>query len=240
MTETTCSKTPWIRAAGALSLTVLVACGPAVEGFDDEAPQDEPTLPTDALTPPAPPPTAPAEPVEQPPPPVDQPPPPVAPTPPEEEQPPPVEEPPPEAPPPAEPPPPTGPAVAPFDNDSPQAPAVEVFLRPTGDRAFAYADAISWPAGDETDFVGFTLPNDSNPTQNLRVSLDCTIDGPADTIVRATLWEDGVRTTRSVTCGDVDEALTVNNTREQVLEIHFVTRTAPVHVAFRLDVRGFR
>ena len=67
--------------------------------------------------------------------------------------------------------------IAPFDNDSAANPAVDEFLSITNTREIVYTDQISAEDGDNEDFVQFELPNNSNPNQNMGISIDCDVFG---------------------------------------------------------------
>lgn len=109
----------------------------------------------------------------------------------------------------------------------------------TGVREFGHTDEISFPNGDADDFVEFELPNNSNPAQRIQVELDCALEGELDAIVRATLFEDGIATTRSVRCNEGRVDLTVDNTRVQSLRIAFSVVSDPTFVDYTLRVIAF-
>ncbi len=130
--------------------------------------------------------------------------------------------------------------LADFDNDSLQNPATSVFFRPTGTRNFSYSNAISFPDGDQDDWVEFEFPNNSNTAQRVWITLNCSITGDPGAQVRATVWEDGVKTTKIVLCGQGETQLTVDNTKTQQLQIHFGIASDPVYATYDLTVVGFK
>lgn len=130
---------------------------------------------------------------------------------------------------------------APFDNDSLQSPAEEHFLRITGERQLIYTEEISNPAGDPEDFVEFELPNNSNPSQAIFVTLDCAITGDDHAVARVDILEDGVFDgTLSVLCNDGEKTLTVDNTAIQTARISISSAGEATHVDYTLTVVGFR
>lgn len=130
-------------------------------------------------------------------------------------------------------------AVAPFDNDSLQQPAQDVFLSITGTRSLLHTDEISAPSGDGDDWVAFRLPPSSNPQQRIYLTLDCALTGAPDAIVRATIWTDGAATTRSVACNAGEAPITVDNRLPHAVRVHVVSAPTAVHVDYTLTVRGF-
>jgi hypothetical protein len=135
---------------------------------------------------------------------------------------------------------PVGIAVAPPDNDSQQNPAVSHFLSITGTRNFTYANEVSAPTGDTEDFVAFEFPNNSNPSQVVRVTLACTITGAADAVGTVEIFEDEVLGTLNVLCNAGQQTLTVNNTKVQTARIRFSRADEPSHLAYTLTVVGFQ
>lgn len=130
--------------------------------------------------------------------------------------------------------------IAPFDNDSLQNPARDVFLSITGDRNFTYSNDISYPEGDQEDWVQFEFPNNANPNQPMWVTLNCTLTSP-DAQLRATLFEDGASTTKIAICNQGEVQLTVDNTKVQQLRIHFgITDEDGVYADYTLTVVGFK
>lgn len=133
--------------------------------------------------------------------------------------------------------------LAPFDNDSLQAPAISELLRITGLRQLAYADQISAEAGDDADFIEFQLPNASNPLQRITVRLDCDFDLPdSGGQVRVTLHEDGeLDPGQMVLCNEGEQDLTVDNTKVQTAMVHFsITPDFQTRVDYELTIIGFR
>jgi hypothetical protein len=131
-------------------------------------------------------------------------------------------------------------AEAPADNDSLQNPAESYFLSNTGTRDFTYADEISSPTGDAEDFVEFEFPNNSNPDQTVRITLDCTITGQADAQGAAVIFEDGVQdNSLRAPCNDGEQVLTVDNTKVQTVRIGFSSVADPTHIDYTLTVIGF-
>jgi hypothetical protein len=129
--------------------------------------------------------------------------------------------------------------IAEFDNDSVQNPAVEYFMSPTGTRVFYYSNDISFPEGDSEDFVEFRLPNNSNPNSTVWITLDCAIDGPEDTLVDARIWEDGVESAnKRVACNDGEQTITINNTKDQTVRIHFLSVSDAAYVDYTLTVKS--
>ena len=131
-------------------------------------------------------------------------------------------------------------AEAPADNDSLANPAISVFLSITGNRNFTHADEVSAPTGDATDFAEFEFPNNANPAQIVRITLDCTLTGQSDAIAAATIYEDGVATNQFVDCNTGEQTLTVDNTKIQVAEIGFRSVAEATHIDYTLTVVGFQ
>lgn len=129
-------------------------------------------------------------------------------------------------------------AVAALDNDNAAQPARDEFLSITGTRQLIHSDEISYPAGDQADFVRFELPNNSNSSQRVTFSLDCAIDGQPDAIVRAVVTEDG-KPVGFVTCNEGPRDLTVNNTQVQDVQITFASVNAATYVDYTLTVSPF-
>jgi hypothetical protein len=135
--------------------------------------------------------------------------------------------------------------IAPLDNDSLQNPAVSEFLSITGTRDFAYTDQISSPMGDMEDFVEFEFPNNSNPAQQVRITLDCTFsEAENGAQVRATVWEDGVEDIGlRADCNDGEQILTVDNTKVQTVRIYFSvgpTGDEQTLVDYTITIVGFQ
>lgn len=128
--------------------------------------------------------------------------------------------------------------VAAFDNDSLQNPAVSVFFSPTGNRNFTYGNDVSYADGDQEDWVEFEFPNNANTNQTVRLTLTCAIAGSESAQLRATIWEDGVKTTKIVICNQ-DEQLTVDNTKVQQVQIHFGITDEGIYATYTLTVVGF-
>ncbi|MFQ5434675.1 MAG: hypothetical protein ACE5FD_07345, partial [Anaerolineae bacterium] len=133
----------------------------------------------------------------------------------------------------------TAAAIAQFDNDSLQNPAVSVFMSPTGNRNFSHSNDISYPNGDQDDWVEFEFPNNSNTSQRVRITLNCNITGPDGAQVRATIYEDGQQTTKIVICGQGETFLTVDNTKKQQLRIHWGITQDGVYATYDLTVVGY-
>lgn len=131
--------------------------------------------------------------------------------------------------------------VAPLDNDSLQSPAEEHFLSITGERELIYTDEISTPEGDAEDFIEFELPNSTNPSQVIHVTLDCAVTGDADAVARVDILEDGsFGGTLSVFCNNGERSLTVDNTAIQTARISISSAAEATHVDYTLAVVGFR
>lgn len=130
--------------------------------------------------------------------------------------------------------------IAPFDNDSLQNPAQSVFLSITGTRNFSHSHDVSYENGDQEDWVAFEFPNNSNTSQPVWITLDCTITGAGNAQLRATLYEDGIGTTQIVLCNDGEKQLTVNNTKTQQLRIHFGIPAPDIYATYTVTVVGFR
>lgn len=129
--------------------------------------------------------------------------------------------------------------IAPFDNDSLQQPARDEFLSITGTRSLVQTEEISAATGDAEDWVAFRLPASSNAQQRIYLTLDCALTGSPDAIVRATVWTDGVATTKSVACNAGEAPITVDNTLEHAVRVHVVSAPDDVHVDYTLTVRAF-
>lgn len=115
--------------------------------------------------------------------------------------------------------------IAPFDNDSAADPAVDQFLSITGTREIAYTDQISAQDGDTQDFVQFELPNNSNPNQNIAVSIDCDVYGDEDAFARVELLNvDRNGTARingpPIDCNEGEFRVTVQNDQVQLARIY--------------------
>ena len=115
--------------------------------------------------------------------------------------------------------------IAPFDNDSAANPAVDEFLSITGTRDIVYTDQISAEDGDNEDFVQFELPNNSNPNQNMGISIDCDVFGDENVFARVELLNvDGNDTTRitggPIDCNEGEFRVTVRNDQVQLARIH--------------------
>lgn len=130
--------------------------------------------------------------------------------------------------------------VAPFDNDSLQNPAQSVFLSITGIRNFSHSHDVSYANGDQEDWVEFEFPNNSNTSQPVWITLNCTIVGEGNAQLRATLYEDEAGTTQIVLCNEGEKQLTVNNTKTQQLRIHFGITAPDIYATYTLTVIGFR
>jgi hypothetical protein len=121
-----------------------------------------------------------------------------------------------------------------------QNPAVSAFFRPTGTRNFSHANQVSYPNGDQEDWVEFEFPNNSNTSQRVWVTLDCTISGDPNAQLRATLWENGAATTQIAICNQGEVQLTVNNTAVQQLRVHFGITGEGIYADYALNVVGYK
>lgn len=130
--------------------------------------------------------------------------------------------------------------TADFDNDSLQNPATSVFLSLTGTRNFSYSNAVSYPDGDQDDWVEFEFPNNANSSQNVWITLTCTISGEPGAQLRATVWENGVKTTKIVICNNGETQLTVDNTKVQQLQIHWGITREGIYADYTVQVVGFK
>jgi hypothetical protein len=130
--------------------------------------------------------------------------------------------------------------IAQFDNDSLQNPAISQFLSPTGVRNYMHANDVSYPDGDQDDWVQFEFPNNDNPLQPAYVTLECALIGDQDSQLRATLYEDGNATTQITICGQGEKQFTVDNTKVQQLRVHFGITGDPVYAGYSLMVVGYR
>jgi hypothetical protein len=115
--------------------------------------------------------------------------------------------------------------IAPFDNDSAANPAVDEFLSITNTREIVYTDQISAEDGDNEDFVQFELPNNSNPNQNMGISIDCDVFGDEEVFARVELLNvDGNDTTKvnggPIDCNEGEFRVTVRNDQVQLARIH--------------------
>jgi len=128
--------------------------------------------------------------------------------------------------------------LAPFDNDSAQAPAVDQFLSPTGERALVYGDQISAPDGDLADFMAFRLPSGSNSQQRVTVTLTCTILGELAVIPRAEVFAGGVQNPRTIACNEGPVFVTIDTTKSQLVRVDVASET-PVHLDYELRVDAF-
>ena len=126
-----------------------------------------------------------------------------------------------------------------LDNDSPQAPALSQFLSITGTRSITHTNEISAPTGDAEDFVEFEFPNNSNTAQVVRITLDCTITGQADSAPQAQILEDGQESGMFVACNTGQQTLTVDNTKVQLVRVRFTNATEATHAAYTLAIVGF-
>ncbi len=130
-------------------------------------------------------------------------------------------------------------AIAPFDNDSLAAPAQDVFLSITGTREFTHSDEVSFPEGDLSDFVQFNVPQNSNPIQNIRVTLECAVTGQTDAQLSAVLYEDDELSTTKIICNDGEQTISINNTKTQSLEVTFSVVADASHASYDLTVDAF-
>ena len=115
--------------------------------------------------------------------------------------------------------------IAPFDNDSAANPSMDEFLSITGDRELVYSDLISAEEGDTEDFVQFELPNNSNPNQNIRVAIDCIVEGDTEVFARVEILNVGNGESEAATGGPIDcndgfSNITVRNDRVQAVRIY--------------------
>jgi hypothetical protein len=130
---------------------------------------------------------------------------------------------------------------APFDNDSLQNPAQDVFLSITGTRDFTHSDAVSFPNGDQDDWVQFEFPNNSNSNQVVRLTLTCQLSGNVGNAqLRATIYENGQQTSKIAICGQGQQQLIVDNTKVQQVRIHFGVTNDGVYATYSLQVIGFQ
>jgi len=132
------------------------------------------------------------------------------------------------------------PLVAEFDNDSLQNPAVSVFFSPTGTRNFTHVNKISFPDGDNDDWVEFEFPNNSNSSQRVWVTLECTITGDPGAQLRATVYENESNTNQIAICNQGEVQLTVDNTKKQQLRIHFGITGDGILADYTVTVVGFK
>ncbi len=130
--------------------------------------------------------------------------------------------------------------IAQFDNDSLQNPAVSVFMSITGNRNFTHSNDVSYPNGDQDDWVEFEFPNNSNTSQQVFITLNCNITGPDGAQLRATIYEDGQQTTKIVICGQGEQTLTVDNTKTQQVRIHWGITKEGIYATYDLTVVGFK
>lgn len=112
--------------------------------------------------------------------------------------------------------------------------------RPLGQPGDRPSDAISHPSGDDSDFIEFELPNNSNPNQNVFVTLDGFVDSQSDAVVHATLFEDGVETNTRVLLNEGEVTITVDNTKVQTLRVAFTSVDDVAHLDYTLTVVAFR
>lgn len=129
---------------------------------------------------------------------------------------------------------------APFDNDSLQNPARSEFLSITGTRNFSHSDAVSYEGGDQDDWVEFEFPNNSNSSQRVWITLDCTITGDPGAQLRATIYEDGNSTNDIVICGEGEVQKTVDNTKVQQVRIHWGIPKPGVYATYTITIVGFK
>ena len=129
---------------------------------------------------------------------------------------------------------------APFDNDSLQNPARTEFLSITGTRNFSHSNDVSFPGGDQDDWVQFEFPNNSNPNQNVWITLSCSISGDPDAQLRATVYENGGQTNKIVLCNTGEQQLTVDNTKVQQARIHWGIPKDGIYATYTVTVVGFK
>ena len=115
--------------------------------------------------------------------------------------------------------------IAPFDNDSAANPSMDEFLSITGDRELVYSDLISAEEGDAEDFVQFELPNNSNPNQNIRVAIDCIVEGDTEVFARVEILNVGNGDSEAANGGPIDcnegfVDVTVRNDRVQAVRVY--------------------
>jgi len=78
---------------------------------------------------------------------------------------------------------------------------------------------------DNEDFVQFALPNNSNPNQNMGISIECDVFGDEEVFARVELLNvDGNDTTRinggPIDCNEGEFRVTVRNDQVQLARIH--------------------
>ncbi len=115
--------------------------------------------------------------------------------------------------------------IAPFDNDSADNPSMDEFLSITGDRELVYSDLISAEEGDREDFVQFELPTNSNTNQNIRVAIDCIVEGDTEVSARVEILnvgngESDAATGGPIDCNDGFSNITIRNDRVQAVRIY--------------------
>ncbi|NNE17742.1 MAG: hypothetical protein HKN10_04605 [Myxococcales bacterium] len=116
--------------------------------------------------------------------------------------------------------------IAPFDNDSAANPSMDELLRITGDRELVYSDLISAEEGDREDFVQFELPNNSNASQNIKVAIDCIVEGDTEVFARVeilnvdTNGDSEAATGGPIDCNDGFSDITIQNDQVQAVRIY--------------------
>jgi len=131
--------------------------------------------------------------------------------------------------------------LAPFDNDSLQAPAESHFLSPTR-KGFTFTNDVSSELGDAADFVEFEVPNNSNSVQRIHsIALDCDFVGDTSAIAHVRIYEDGEPTNEVVRCNEgEDNTVNVDNTRVQTAVVEFSSVAIPTYMSYTLTVQAYR
>ena len=136
---------------------------------------------------------------------------------------------------------PTEAAIAPFDNDSLQNPAVTLLLRPTGDRELIYSDAISYEEGDQDDWVEFEVPGNNSGVHTIYITLQCTLSGNVGNAAgRITLYRDGQQTTQIALCNDGEKTIVIDSGITYQGRIHFGVTNDGVLMDYTVTIVGFR
>jgi len=116
--------------------------------------------------------------------------------------------------------------IAPFDNDSAANPSMDEFLSITGDRELVYSDLISAEEGDREDFVQFELPSNDNEDQNIRVAIDCIVEGDTEVFARVEILnvdtndDTTAATGGPIDCNDGFSNITIRNDEVQAVRIY--------------------
>jgi len=122
---------------------------------------------------------------------------------------------------------PATPAVvpAPIDNDSAQAPAVDITFSATGTRSIQYTSDVSAPTGDTDDWIQFTPF-----TQSVHIDLTCIGNG----ILSAEILQDN-QPTQNLSCG-ANQMITTSSGLAYLLHIRVMPGDVLQYIQYTLNI----